>query len=169
MPSTPPHVVAQRAPGCNRSSCGAVLEGHRAFCFLGEAAASIEAASLGHPADSKKVRQRFQHVPATAAARPQDLLENLNAEEPANPTPPIPNPELCYMPDCRVCSAEQVGLAWPKWPKCRGGLPAHSHWRQSQEHCCAGSIFKGPAAAEDGGALLRPCVKAPDTRAPPPL
>ena len=96
-PSTPPHVVAQRAPACNRSS-GAVLEGHHAFCFLGEAAVSVEAASLGHPADSKKCRQRLQHVnvPATAAAQPQNRLENQNAEEPASPTPSIPDPELCY-------------------------------------------------------------------------
>ena len=71
-------------PGCNRSSRGAVLEGHRAFCFLGEAAASVEAASFGHPADSKKCRQRLQHVPASAAAQPQNRL------------PSIPDPELCY-------------------------------------------------------------------------
>ena len=94
-PSTPPHVVAQRAPACNRSS-GAVLEGHRAFCFLGEAAVSVEAASLGHPVDSKKCRQRLQHVPATAAAQPQNRIENQNAEEPASSTPSIPDTELCY-------------------------------------------------------------------------
>ena len=67
-PSLPPHVVAQRvpeyvvaqrAPRCNRSSRGrAVLEGHRAFGFLGEAACSVEATSLGHPADSKKCSQK---------------------------------------------------------------------------------------------------------------
>ena len=95
--STPPHIVAQRAPGCNRSSKSrAVLEGHRAFCFLQEAAGSVEATSLKHPADAKKCSQRFQHVPVTAAAQPQNLLENLNAEEPASPAPSIPNPELCY-------------------------------------------------------------------------
>ena len=91
-----PHaLVAQRAPGCNRSS-GAVLEGHRAFFCLGEAAASVEAASLAHPADSKRCSQRLQHVPANAPAQPQDLLENLNFEEPARPTPSTPDPELGY-------------------------------------------------------------------------
>ena len=152
MPSTPPHVVAKRAPGCNRSSCGAVLESHRALFCLGVAAVSTEAASLGHPADFKEGRQRLQHVPATAAARPQDLLENLNAEEPANPTPPIPNPELCYMPDCRVCSAEQVGLAWPNY---RGGAPITlplARQSQSHEHCFPGSSFTRAAPSEDGGA-----------------
>ena len=108
-PSLPPHVVAQRvpeyvvaqrAPRCNRSSRGrAVLEGHRAFGFLGEAAASSEATSLGHPADSKKCSQRLQNVPATAAAQPQNLVENLNSEEPANAaTPSIPDPELSSVP-----------------------------------------------------------------------
>ena len=102
-PSPPPHVVAQRvpeyvvaqrAPGCNRSSRGrAVLEGHRAFGFLGEAASmSVEAPSLGQPADSNKCSQELQNVPATAAAQPQNLVENLNSEEPSSPTPSIPAP-----------------------------------------------------------------------------
>ena len=96
-PSIPPHVVAQRAPGCNRSSRRfAVLESHRAVFCLGEAAASVEAAStsLGHPANSKKCSQRLQL--ATVAAQPQNLLPNLNSEEPANPTPSMPDPELSY-------------------------------------------------------------------------
>ena len=123
-PSTPPHVVAQIAPGCNRSSCGAVLEEHRAFFYLGVAAASREAASLGHPADFKEGRQRLQHVPATAAAQPQNRLENLNSEEPGSPTPSVPDPELgLHAFDCRVCAAEQVGLAWPKY---RGGGSHHT-------------------------------------------
>ena len=59
-PSTPPHVVAQRAPGCNRSSRSrAVLEGHHAFCFLEEAAASPEARLLG-------ARGRLQKMQAEA-------------------------------------------------------------------------------------------------------
>ena len=35
-------------------------------------------------------------------------------------------------------------------------LPARSHWRQSQEHCCPGSQHRA-AAAEDGGALASLC------------
>ena len=85
--------------------------------------------------------------------RPQDL-ENLNSEEPASPTPSIPDPELCY----RRLIAGSVplskwGLAWPKY---RGWLPAHSHWRQSQERC-PGSKGSRAAAAEDGGALGSLC------------
>ena len=141
-----------KGPRCNRSS-GAVLESHHAFCFLGEAAVSVEAASVSfwHPADSKKCRQSLQHVPAMAAGQPQDRLENLKSEEPASPKPSIPDLELVLHPfDCRVCSAGRVGLAWPKYG---GGLPAHSHWRQSRDHCCPGSISPRAAAAEDGGAL----------------
>ena len=91
--STP---TTHRCPVAKKSKSRAVLEGHRAFCFLGEAAASVDATSLKHPADPKKCSQRLQHVPATATAQPQNLLENLNAEEPASPKPSIPNPELCY-------------------------------------------------------------------------
>ena len=36
-------------------------------------------------------------------------------------------------------------------------LPAHSHWRQSQEHCSPGSIVTRTAAAEDGGAVASLC------------
>ena len=61
-PSTPPHVVAQRDPGCNRSS-GAVLEGHRAFCFLQEAAVSVEAASLGHAAECGRLQKMQSEAP----------------------------------------------------------------------------------------------------------
>ena len=135
-PSTPPHVVAQRAPGCNRSSRSrAVLEGHRAFFCLGEAAVSGDAASLGHPAESKKCRQRPQHAPATAAAKPQNRLDNLHSEEPASPTPSIPDSELCYI---RLIAGSvplsKWGLAWRKY----GRLPACSHRRHSQELFCPG-------------------------------
>ena len=55
--SVPEYVVAQRAPRCNRSSRGrAVLEGHRAFGFLGEAAASFEATSFGAPSRLQKMQ-----------------------------------------------------------------------------------------------------------------
>ena len=73
---------------------------------------------------------------------PQNLVETLNSEEPSSPTPSIPGPELWVGP------AAQVGLAWPNY----GKLPARSHWRQSQEHCCPGSQAR-TAAAEDGRAV----------------
>ena len=47
-----------------------------------------------------------------------------------------------------------MGLAWPKY---RRGLPAQCHWRQSQEHCCPGSMVLRTAAAEDGGAVASLC------------
>ena len=87
-PSTPPHVGRPKGSGCNRSSRAAVLEGHRAFFCLGEAAASVEAASLGDPANSKRCSWWLQHVLATAAAQPQNRLEKLNSGEPASPHPP---------------------------------------------------------------------------------
>ena len=72
---------------------------------------------------------------------PQNLVENLNSEEPANAaTPSIPDPELCRS---RCASG-----AWLNY----GKLPARSHWRQSQEHCCPGSQAR-TAAAEDGRAV----------------
>ena len=153
---------AQRAPGCNRSSSRAVLEGHPAFFFLGDAAASVEAASLEHPANSKRCSWWLQHVLATAAAQPQNRLENLNSGELASPTPSITDPEWCYT---RLIAGSvalsKLGRAWRKY---KGGLPAHSLWRQSQEHCCPGSIFTRAAAAEDGGALGSLCEVIPHAR-----
>ena len=105
-PSLPPHVVAQRvpeyvvaqkAPGCNRSSRGrAVIESHRAFGFLGEAAFSGEAASFGAPSRLQKCSQKLHNASATAAAQPQNLVENLNSE-------------VLHAFDCRVGPAEQMG------------------------------------------------------------
>ena len=165
-PSTPPHVVAKRAPGCNRSSCGAVLESHRALFCLGVAAVSKEAASLGHSADFKEGRQRLQHVPATAAARPQNRLENLNSEEPGSPTPSVPDPELCYTP----LIAGSVPLS--KWglhgPSIDGGLPAHFHWRDSHTNTAPQAPLYLALQLRKMAELLRPCMKFSITPAPPP-
>ena len=123
-PSTPSRVVAQRVAGCNRSSGGlAVLEGHRAFGFLGEAASVEAATSLGHPADSVR---RLQNAHATTTAQPQNLFENLNSEEPASPTPSIPDPELWSVP-------------LSKW-----GL--HGSTMESSQHAPTGDSHKNTAA-----------------------
>ena len=157
-PSTPPHVVAQRAPGCNRSSRGrAVLEGHRAFGFLGEAAASFEATSFGHPADSKNAVKGSKLLLQRPQPNPQNLVENLNSEEPSSPTPSIPDPELWSVP-------------LRKW-----GL--HGSTMESSQHAPTGDSHKNTAAQAPKLALqlrkmaelLGACLKFSFTRAPPPL
>ena len=136
------------------------------FLLLGRSCCQRRGHLLDAPADSKKCSQRLQHVPATAAARPQDLpFENLNAEEPASPTPSIPNPELCYI---RLI-AGSVPLS--KWglhgPSIEGG----------SQHAPTGASHKNTAAQAPSflalqlrkmAELLRPCVKFSFTRAPPP-
>ena len=91
----------------------------------------------------------YKIAPATAAAQHQNISpRSLNSEEPQTPPHPQSQPRIVlHAFDCGVGPAEQVGLAWLKY----SGLPAYSHWRQSQEHCCPGSIAR-TAAAEDGGA-----------------
>ena len=156
LPSLPPHVVAQRvpeyvvaqrAPGCNRSSRGrAVLEGHRAFGFLGEAAASFEATSFGHPADSKNAVKGSKLLLQRPQPNPQNLVENLNSEEPSSPTPSIPDPELWSVP-------------LRKW-----GL--HGSTMESSQHAPTGDSHKNAAQAPKPALQLRkmaellgPCVK----------
>ena len=154
-PSTPPHVAAQRAPGCNRSSGGrAVLEGHPAFGFLGEAACSVEATSLGHPADSKNAVRRLQNAPATAAAQPQkNSPRSLKSEEPANAaTPSIPDPQLWSVP-------------LSKW-----GL--HGSSTAGSQHAPKNTAAQAPSTRalqlRKMVELWNPCVKLPHTSAPPP-
>ena len=95
---------------------------------------------------------------------PRSPFENLNAEEPASPTPSIPNPELCYM---RLI-AGSVPLS--KWglhgPSIEGG----------SQHTPTGDRHKNTAAQAPCAALqlrkmaelMGPCVKFSITHAPPP-
>ena len=108
---------------------------------------SVEAPSLGQPADSNKCSQELQNAPATAAAQPQNLVENLNSEEPSSPTPSIPDPELWSVP-------------LRKW-----GL--HGSTMESSQHAPTGDSHKNTAAQAPKLALqlrkmaelLGPCVK----------
>ena len=87
--------------------------------------------------------------PQRPQPNPKNALKTRTLRSPQAPHPQSQTLHCVTPPfDCRVCPAEQVGLAWLKY---RGGLPAHSRWRQSREHCSPGSIRT--AAAEDGGAL----------------
>ena len=151
---------------CNRSS-GAVLEGHHAFCFLGEAAVSVEAASVSfwHPASSKKCRQRLQHVPATAAGQPQDSLENLKSEEPASPKPSTPDPELCYIR--LIAGSVPLGKWGLHGPSMEGGSQ-HTPIGDSHETTAAQAPSPLALQLRKMAELLGPCVKVVITHAPPP-
>ena len=164
-PSTLPHV---RRPEGSRMQPKLRCSSRRSprFLLLGRSCCQRRGRLLDAPADSKKCSQRLQHVPATAAAQPQDLpFENLNAEEPASPTPSIPNPELCYI---RLI-AGSVPLS--KW-----GLHDPST-KEGSQHAPTGASHKNAAAQapyslalqlRKMAELLRPCVKLLFTRAPPP-
>ena len=82
----------RRCPKSSRMQPKLRCSSRRSPCFLllGRSCRRCRGRLLGALGRLQKCRQRLQHVPATAAAQPQDLLENLNAEEPGSPTPSIP-------------------------------------------------------------------------------
>ena len=100
----------------------------------------------GHPADSKKCSQKLHNASATAAAQPQNLVENLNSE-------------VLHAFDCRVGPAEQMGACMAQ-----------------VQHAPTGDSNKNTAAQAPSIALqlrkmaelLNPCAKLFHTSAPPP-
>ena len=83
---------------------------------------------------------------------PQNLVENLNSEEPANAaTPSIPDPELSSVP------LSKWGLARLNY----GKLPARSHWRLGDSHKNTAAQAPSHLALQlrKMAELLGPCVK----------
>ena len=127
------------------------------FLLLGRSCRERRGRLLGAPG-------RLRTMQAEAPTCSQNRLEYLNSEEPASPTPSIPDPELCYT----LLIAGSVPLS-------KGGLHRPSTQEGSQ-HAPFDDRPKNTAAQaplslalqlRKMAELLRPCVKL-RTHAPPP-